>query len=375
MEWVETTGRTVEEAKEAALDQLGVDDSDAEFEILEEPKFGLFGRLRSGARVRARVRPTKPRPKDEHRDRRGRRRAGGPAGSASTTATGAEVAEVAEVAGVAKGAEDAAAAPPAEPAGRRRARASDGPAKTADVDVSMDDDTDDQVPEGEAAAASASGPRRSGRQRGRGPRTQGPDSDGQQADAGDTELSPAPSTRRRDSGPRRQPQASNDDSGSRGGGMEVSLDEQGAIAMEFLEGLVDRLNLDADFAMVRPDEDTVEINLEGDDLGMLIGAKGATLLAIQDLTRTVVQRKTSAGNGRLVVDVAGYRRKRKDALERFARRLAEEVQTTGTQRVLEPMSAADRKIVHDTANQFDGVATMSEGEDPNRRVVILPAPR
>ncbi len=157
--------------------------------------------------------------------------------------------------------------------------------------------------------------------------------------------------------------------------MEVSLDEQGTIAMEFLEGLIDHLNLDAAIAMARPDEDTVELNLEGGDLGMLIGAKGATLMAIQDLTRTVVQRKTSAGNGRVVVDVAGYRRKRREALERFARRLAEEVQATGTQRVLEPMSAADRKIVHDTANQFDGVATMSEGEDPNRRVVILPATR
>ena len=70
MEWVETTGRTVEEAKEAALDQLGVDEQDAEFEIVEEPRFGLFGRLRSEARVRARVRPTKPRAKEERRDRR-----------------------------------------------------------------------------------------------------------------------------------------------------------------------------------------------------------------------------------------------------------------------------------------------------------------
>jgi len=61
MEWVETTGRTLEEAKDAALDQLGVDEQDAEFEVLEEPKSGLFGRLRSEARVRARVRPTRPR--------------------------------------------------------------------------------------------------------------------------------------------------------------------------------------------------------------------------------------------------------------------------------------------------------------------------
>src|ERR1700738_101064 len=83
MEWVETTGRTVEEAKDAALDQLGVDEQDAEFEIVEEPRFGLFGRLRSEARVRARVRPTKPRPKEERRDRRGRRRGPGADGPAT----------------------------------------------------------------------------------------------------------------------------------------------------------------------------------------------------------------------------------------------------------------------------------------------------
>src|SRR5437660_12174110 len=76
MEWVEVTGRTLEEAKEAALDQLGVDEQDAEFEVLAEPRGGLFGRLRAEARVRARVRPTRPRPKDERRDRRRRGREG-----------------------------------------------------------------------------------------------------------------------------------------------------------------------------------------------------------------------------------------------------------------------------------------------------------
>ena len=72
MEWVEITGRTVEEAKEAALDQLGVDTEDAEFEIVEEPKQGLFGRVRGQARGRARIRPTQPRPKAERRERSGR---------------------------------------------------------------------------------------------------------------------------------------------------------------------------------------------------------------------------------------------------------------------------------------------------------------
>src|SRR6516162_6482692 len=70
MEWVETTGRTVEEAKELALDQLGVLEDDAEFDVVEEPRPGLFGRLRGEARVRARVRPTQPRPKTDRRDRK-----------------------------------------------------------------------------------------------------------------------------------------------------------------------------------------------------------------------------------------------------------------------------------------------------------------
>ena len=70
MEWVEVTARTVEEAKGLALDQLGVDTDDAEFEVVEEPRPGLFGRTRGQARVRARIRPTSPRPKVERRDRR-----------------------------------------------------------------------------------------------------------------------------------------------------------------------------------------------------------------------------------------------------------------------------------------------------------------
>ena len=70
MEWVVTTGKTLDEAKDLALDQLGVDEADAEFEVLEEPKPGLFGRLRGEARVRARVRPTQARPTVERRRRK-----------------------------------------------------------------------------------------------------------------------------------------------------------------------------------------------------------------------------------------------------------------------------------------------------------------
>jgi len=96
VEWVEVTAKTVEEAKEMALDQLGVDESDAEFEVLEEPKAGLFGLLRSQARVRARVVPTSARPKVERRDRkRSSGRRDRPA-EASGTASASGAAGVAE---------------------------------------------------------------------------------------------------------------------------------------------------------------------------------------------------------------------------------------------------------------------------------------
>jgi spoIIIJ-associated protein len=157
--------------------------------------------------------------------------------------------------------------------------------------------------------------------------------------------------------------------------MDVSLDQQGEVAKEFLGGLVKAMSLSADIDVLQPDEDTIEVSLQGPDLGMLIGPKGTTLIALQDLTRTVVQRKTSASNGRLFVDVSSYRQKRRAALERFVRQLADEVVSTGDRKVLEPMTAADRKVVHDTVNDIDGVETTSEGEEPERRVIILPLER
>lgn len=83
MEWVETTGRTVDEAKSVALDQLGVAEDEAEFEVLEEPKAGLFGRMRGEARVRGRVRPVQPRQKAERRDRRPKGKEDRPAAEAT----------------------------------------------------------------------------------------------------------------------------------------------------------------------------------------------------------------------------------------------------------------------------------------------------
>jgi spoIIIJ-associated protein len=154
--------------------------------------------------------------------------------------------------------------------------------------------------------------------------------------------------------------------------MTMPLAEQGSRAQEFLEGLVEEFGMEATYTVEELDEDTVEVRLSGDGLGLLIGPKGQTLAALQELTRCAVQQ--SGGRGRLLVDVGGYRQKRKEALERFVGQIATEVRQSGTRRALEPMSAADRKIVHDTVNDLPGVQTTSEGEEPRRYVVVLPAP-
>jgi spoIIIJ-associated protein len=288
VEWVETTGRTVEEAKDAALDQLGVDEQDAEFEILEEPKVGLFGRLRSEARVRARVRPTKPRAKEDRRDKRRRQQRSGSGGSAGS--------------------------------GEKQAAAKA------------------EKPQVETSAPKQA---RSGGGRGNGKK--------------------ARSDERR---PREESNDVNED---------VALAEQGDVARQFLEGLLEEFGASGSVVVNELDEDTVEVAVTGDDLGLLIGPKGNTLTALQEITRTVVQRQTGGRNGRLLVDVAAYRQKRREALERFTKQVAEQVIASGTRRVLEPMHPADRKVVHDTANTIEGVTTTSEGEEPRRRVVILPA--
>ena len=298
MEWVEVTAKTVEEAKDEALDQLGVDESEAEFEVLEEPKAGLFGRLRSEARVRARVAPTAVRPKLE----RGTRRRGRKDRSDDN---GPAIA-------------DAAAETPA-------------PAPTAAA-----------APPASRGTASRSGRSANGGSRPRNDRRSTPATDKGEAmyDA------------------------------------EEPAGDAGEVGEEFLSGLISAFGVQGSVTRnVLDDGDTLELAVEGEDVGMLIGPRGATLSAIQELTRTVAQRKAGEGQPRIVVDVAGYRKDRREALERFTRDVAAQVVATGVVRVLEPMPPADRKVVHDTVNTIDGVSTSSEGEEPRRRVVIQPDAR
>ncbi len=297
MEWVEVTARTVDEAKDLALDQLGVDTDDAEFEVLEEPRPGLFGRTRGQARVRARIRPTRPRAKVERRDRRrsgGKKRSDRPANDQAdtdTTTDRPDDSSAAEATAVTE--EQAAKRPP------RRRNASNTPKPT---------------PQGAPAMSETA------------------------TDA------------------------------------DVDLETHTAIVSEFLTGLVEAFGLEGTIEVESVEEDTNEIRVQGSDLGLLVGPKGNTLAAVQELSRTVVHRRVPGhAAGRIRLDVGGYRQRRREALERFTQSIAEEVRTSGVQKALEPMSPADRKVVHDTVNEMEGVSTISEGEDARRRVVIIPA--
>lgn len=155
---------------------------------------------------------------------------------------------------------------------------------------------------------------------------------------------------------------------------DIELSEQEPTAVDFVRGLVDAFGADAEVTSTTVDDgDTLEIAVDGDDLGLLVGQKGATLSAIQELTRTAVaQQHAGRLEGRLRVDVAGYRARRTEALIRFAQKLADQVKESGTKVALEPMSPPDRKVVHDAVNEIDGVHTSSEGEDRRRHVVIHP---
>ena len=262
MQWIESTGNSIEEAKEAALDQLGVAMDDAEFEVVEEPKQGLFGRTRGEARVRARVKPQDARGKNE-RERRPRREKSGERGGNGGNRNG----------------------------GRDRGPRSDKPAREP-----------------------------------------------------------------------REPREK----------VEVDPAVVGQTASDFLTGLVTAFGTTGKVTVNQEGEE-IEVRVDGTELGLLVGPAGATLQAIQDLTRVASQRRLGDQDTRLRIDIAGYRERRREALGRFAKKVADEVKEAGASRMLEPMNSADRKIVHDTLVDYEGVSTRSEGEEPRRRVVVEPA--
>lgn len=313
MEWVETTGRTVEEAVEAALTVLGVDETDLEYEVIQEPKGGLLGRFGgSPARIRARVKPiSREKPNDRRRRRKGERGEGGDRTGPRSGPKG----------GGRQGGRNGG--------DRQKPKASDGPS---------DDAVGETVAavEGEARAEGSGGTRSRNRRRGGSGRSSG--------GAGEQVVEKS----------------------------SVPVAEQARVAEEFLVGLVEAFGYQGT-ATSELEEDDITVSIEGEGLGLLIGPQGATMQAIEELSRAVLHRHCGTGTARLHVDVSGYRAARRQALADFAIRVAGQAIESGKEQALDPMNSADRKVIHDALIEVEGISTLSEGEDPRRYVVIRPA--
>jgi spoIIIJ-associated protein len=289
VDWIEVTAKSIAEAKELALDRLGVIEDELEYEVLDEPKGGLFGLGRADARIRARVKPLSREKPVDRRRRRGR---------------------------------------------------SDRPTRSRS-----------DAPAEKASGAPSGGSRSSSRRRGgRGGRSRG---------GGAKPGSPS-----------QQPPA------QVAGIEEEQMDTQPVSAQaehaqSFVETLVRTMGFPASVTS-KVEEDEIWVSVEGQELGVLVGPRGVTLRALEEVARAITQHFAGGHSARLHLDVAGYQARRREALAEFARKLAGEAMESGTVRSLEPMPSPDRKIVHDTIAEIDGVTTSSEGEEPRRRVVIRP---
>jgi spoIIIJ-associated protein len=318
MDWIEVTARTVEDAKELALDRLGVVEDELEFEVLDEPRGGLF--RRSDARIRARVKPlSREKPADRRRRRPRTERQGPRSSSGGRDRTPTVIADDDG---------DAAGNAPTNGAGtdRQRSRRRRGRGGSSGAGGAG------------GAGRGGGGGTGEGRSRGPAPRTKTRVDEDQEAEV-DVETMP--------------------------------VEEQAAHAAEFAGELVRAMGFEGTVQTEIGDDD-VTVRIDGDNLGVLVGPRGVTLHALEEVVRAAVQHHAGGRSARVHVDVSGYRERRREALAAFATKVASEVKEAGTPRSLEPMASPDRKVVHDVVAEIDGVSTVSEGEDPRRRVVIRP---
>src|SRR3954454_2732097 len=149
------------------------------------------------------------------------------------------------------------------------------------------------------------------------------------------------------------------------------LVQEGDIAADYLERLLDIVDYDGDIDL-DVENGRAMVAIVGSDLQPLIGQNGVTLDALQELTRLAVQQQTGV-RSRLMLDVSGHRKARRAELSKLAQQTAEQVLSSGEPVRLTPMNPFERKVVHDVISATDGVSSESEGEEPNRRVVVLPA--
>jgi len=352
MDWIVTTARTVEEAQTRALDLLGVDTADAEIQVIEEGKTGLFGRTKSEARVRARIKPKAPPAKEERRPSRGgdrNRNRGGSGGGGSKNRGGNNRGGNNRDGGSRDG------------GGRNRNRGGQkggnnggGGNNRNDNRGAKQDDT--------AAAAVASGGGDNRNNRG-GNSRDGGSRDGGSRDGGGRNRNRGGGGRNRND--RDRSSRNNEDR------VEMPVDEQRETLEAFVTGVATAFDPSAKVELVE-EGTTLQAQVTGDDVGRLVGSKASTLQSLEELSRTAMHR-AAAGRRyhRIQVDVDSYRARRREALAKFATDLAESVAESGESKAMEPMGAADRKLIHDAVSEVPGVETVSEGRDPRRYIVIL----
>ena len=304
MEWIETTGSTVDEAKDRALDRLGIAEDDMQFEVIEEGSNSLFRLKRKEARLRARVKPLNTKSKF---DRRPRNKKQG-----------------------------------------RSAKNNNAPEKVKNNKPSKNVKKDN--------------PRENNKKN---------------VNNNKTDKNAANTRKKRDTDIKSTKKGSSKtDSGARSRGKEtveknkMNLEEQAEITEDFVSGLLERMDLQARVVSSIEDNRAV-VQAQGLNLGLAIGPRGETVRAITQLAHTMIQRLSDGeAEGKLTVDIGGYRERRRTFLAEFAVNQANEVIEDGNSVALDPMNASDRKVVHDAVSDIEGVITRSEGSDYDRHVVI-----
>ena len=307
MEWIETTGSTVDEAKDRALDRLGVPEDDLDYEVLAEPTSALFGLRKTDARLRARVRPRSLNFKNQPRNRNNKQ-------SSKNNFSN-----------------------------NKNQRKSNKNSKSLNEVSNASENKSNNAKNQNKSKK----PKKAGN-------TKGPVGKNENKQTGSSS----------NPGRNQQKKTKTEEKG-------MDLKTQAEITEKFVRGLLEHMQLDAR-VVSSVTEERVLVEAQGLNLGLAIGKRGETVRAITQLSRTMIQRMSGGkAEGSLIVDVGGYRERRRSFLAEFTLNQANEVLEDGHPRALDSMNAADRKVVHDTVAEIHGVKTQSQGSDMDRHVVIL----
>ncbi len=423
MEWVKTTAKTVPQAIEQALDTLGVDESEAEIVIIEEPRKGLFGRMKGTARVEARIKPVSVRPKADRRNRRGdrkggrgkgngrgrsdkrgdRNRGGSSKSSNRNGNSGGKNTSDKNTAGKNTGDRNESGKRDSNRGDQSQTRSKSNRSRGGKNDQSNDKTkVDAQSGSGSGRDSAENNGGRSNDRQARGEQGQGSsgrrrnrrgggegDSQTSVVDGADestvkrsragktaavagTAAVGAGAAKRSNKSQRKNPNRSDADSKpTEEKPVEHVADEVVADHLKnFLGGLTTAFGLEGAVAIENPEPEIMVATVDGQH-GLMVGPKGRTLDAIQELARVSAQRSAPSAI-RIRVDVGGYRKQRTEAIASFAVKAADKAVDNGVEVKLDPMPASDRKAVHDALTEDARVETRSIGAEPRRRVLIVP---